>query len=82
MRVVTRQTRGGQDDRRDITTVLALMVRDKRGIRQFIQIIEDGRKGRHPRRVAAKGKMFATEVRVNDEWIRKTWASDRGLRRW
>ena len=56
MRVVPRQTRGGQADRRDITTVLALMVRDKRGIRQLTQIIEDGPEGSAPAAGRRKGQ--------------------------
>jgi hypothetical protein len=78
MRVVPRQTRGGQDDRRDITTVLSLMAKDKRGIRQFIQIIQDGRKGRFPRQVGRTGKMLATSERLTDTWIRETWSTGKG----
>lgn len=76
-RVVARQTRGGQDDRRDITTVLSLMVNDEHGVRQLLAVILDGRAGRPPARVDASGK---TVIAANGEptlldskWIRQTW---------
>lgn len=77
-RVVGRQTRGGQSDRRDITTVLSLMMSTEQGVRQLIAIIEDGRKGLHPRQVDAAGRVVLSEagepLLLDGPWIRKTWA--------
>jgi hypothetical protein len=77
MRVVPRQTRGGQDDRRDITAVLSLMAHSKHGILQLLQIVVDGRNGQFPRPVSPTGKLTSTDARLSDEWIRKTWGPNR-----
>ncbi|CAM3733994.1 hypothetical protein [Nocardioides zeicaulis] len=77
MRVVPRQTRGGQEDRRDITAVLSLMAHSAHGVHQLLQIVIDGRRGLFPRQVSATGKVTSTEARLSDEWIRKTWGPSR-----
>ncbi|VXB05011.1 hypothetical protein [Aeromicrobium sp. 9AM] len=76
-RVIARQTRGGQEDRRDITAVLSLMVNDEHGVRQLIAVIHDGRSGQAPRRIdAAGGTVVAANgepVLLDSAWIRQTW---------
>ncbi len=73
-RIVPRQTRGGQEDRRDITTILSLMANSEHGVRQLIQIIKDGRADLVPRRVTATGKLNLPARKVTDAWLRETWA--------
>jgi hypothetical protein len=55
-RIVSRQARGGQEDRRDITSVVSLMASTEHGVRQLVQLIADGRSERTPRRVDAAGR--------------------------
>jgi hypothetical protein len=76
-RIVARQTRGGQKDRRDITTVLSIMANSEHGVRQLTAVIQDGRAGRKPARVDASGvKVMGADgepVSLDGEWIRETW---------
>lgn len=76
-RVVPRQTRGGQEDRRDITTVIGLMTTSRHGVRQLYQIVIDGRHGRQPRQIDATGELIVSaageHLDVDDHWLRSTW---------
>jgi hypothetical protein len=77
MRVVPRQTRGGQTDRRDITAVLSLMAHSAHGIHQLMQIVVDGRHGRFPRPVSATGKVTSADAILCFLCIRTNWGPSR-----
>jgi hypothetical protein len=78
--IARRTTRGGDPDRRDITTVLELMINSTHGMRVLHRVVVDCREGRQPRAVSARGTRLisantAAKRLVDETWLRKTFAA-------
>ena len=79
--VARRTTRGGDPERRDITSVLALMIHSRHGMEVFRRLVVDGRRGVQPRRVSAGGTALRSrttqeKLYIDESWLRKTFVGE------